>query len=178
MQPLSERCYGELNACGLGENSSFAPGQERITTSFALPHACRIKTPDTCKVAGMVFTPRYKEQRAAGVWSWKPSPGWNNHMKRERENRLTVDVTGKDTMIFLELMELIYEDLQNCQASKQIPDVGWVYTQQVCPSFYFPLLTDPWDALARQTGLGIFWKEAWWAGKGYNHRCPTFIGLL
>lgn len=45
-------------------------------------------------------------------------------MKRERENRLTVDVTGKDTMIFLELMELIYEDLQNCQASKQIPDVG------------------------------------------------------
>jgi len=38
-------------------------------------------------------------------------------MKGERENMLSVDVIEKDTMIFLEFMVLIYENLQNCQAS-------------------------------------------------------------
>ena len=45
-------------------------------------------------------------------------------MKGERENRLTVDGIEKDTMIFLDLTELIYENLQNCQGSKKIPGVG------------------------------------------------------
>lgn len=40
-------------------------------------------------------------------------------MKGERENRLTVDVIEKDTMIFLEVMELIFEKLQNFQAFKK-----------------------------------------------------------
>lgn len=45
-------------------------------------------------------------------------------MKGERENGLTVDVIEKDTMIFLVLMELIYENSEISQASKKIPSVG------------------------------------------------------
>lgn len=45
-------------------------------------------------------------------------------MKGERENRSTINVIEKDTMIFLVLMELIYENLENCQASKKFPSVG------------------------------------------------------
>lgn len=45
-------------------------------------------------------------------------------MKGKRENRLTVDVIKKDTMIFLELTELIFDKLQNFQAVKATPSIG------------------------------------------------------
>lgn len=45
-------------------------------------------------------------------------------MKGGRESRLTVDVMEKDTMIFLELTELIFDKLQNCQAFKKRPRIG------------------------------------------------------
>lgn len=45
-------------------------------------------------------------------------------MKGNRENRLTVDIIEKDTIIFLELTELIFDKLQNFQAFKAIPSIG------------------------------------------------------
>lgn len=70
------------------------------------PQPCWMKTPKTFEAASMVFTACYKEHQAAGFWSWKPCFRMK-YMKEEREDRLNVDVMGKDTMIFLELMELI-----------------------------------------------------------------------
>lgn len=93
-------------------------------------------------------------------------------MKGERENRLTVDVIEKDTMFFLELMELIYENLQNCQTSKKIPGAGWAYTRSVCPSLYFPLLTDPSDRFARQTGAGHFLEGGSMGREGLQPQVP------
>lgn len=106
---------------------------------------CRIKPHKTFKDASMVFTSYYKEQSAAGFWSRKSSSEWNKHMKRGREKKLTVDVIKKDTMIFLELTELIFDKLQNFQAFKKSPRIGWAYIWSVCPTLCFPFLTDPFD---------------------------------
>lgn len=45
-------------------------------------------------------------------------------MKGERENRLTVDMIEKDTMIFLELAELIFEKVYNFQVFKKTSSIG------------------------------------------------------
>lgn len=45
-------------------------------------------------------------------------------MKGGRENRLTLDVIEKDTMIILELTELIFDKLQDFQAFKKSPSIG------------------------------------------------------
>lgn len=44
---LSGSCNGESNARGLGANSSFAPGQQCITASFALPHSSHLQNKDS-----------------------------------------------------------------------------------------------------------------------------------
>lgn len=103
----------------------------------------------------MVFTSCYKEQWAAGFWSRKSSE-WNNHTKGERENRLTADVIEKDTMIFRELKESIFEKSQNLQAFKKTPSTGWAYTWSVCPALCFPFLTDPFDDFPGKRSWAFF----------------------